>query len=106
MGLWEFKQFTFSRLATVGTSCRAVAVALLSGFDSLVATVRADPRASDFYIHGYSKLTQLAKHFVVCAALVSYPSEAFMLELASDSRVPRRFGGVGGHLATISFLLG
>ena len=90
LGLWEFRQFSASRWATVGTSCRGLVAAMLSGFESLVCFVRADPKASDFHIHGFTKLTLQAKKFVATAALASYVSEAFLLQLMHDSRVPLR----------------
>eukprot|EP00974_Lingulodinium_polyedra_P045921 4402472-Lingulodinium_polyedra.AAC.1 len=76
LGLWEFKQFTTSRWVTVGTSCRSLAAALVTGFDSLVTTVREDPKASDFHIHGYERLSLLGKQFVFVAAMASYIPEA------------------------------
>ena len=90
----------------MGTTCRVVAVALIFGLDFLVATVRADPRASDFYIHGYSKLTQVAKHFVVCVAFVSDHTAAFSVGLLNDSRVPRRLLELEDTSAARDFILG
>ena len=88
LGLWEIKQFSASRWATVGTSCRGLLAAMLSGFESLVSFVRADPKASDFHLHGFTKLTLPAKRFVATAGLASYVSEGFLLQLMQDSRVP------------------
>jgi hypothetical protein len=90
LGLWEFRQFSASRWATVGTSCRGLVAAMLSGFESLVSQVRNDPKASDFHLHGFTKLTLQAKRFVATAALASYVPEGFLLQLMHDSRVPLR----------------
>ena len=90
LGLWEFRQFCSSRWVTVGTSCRRLLAAWLSGFDSLVATVRANPKASDWNLHGYEKLTPAMRQFVAIAGMSAYSSEAVLAELMADSRVPRR----------------
>ena len=90
LGLWQFQQFSASRWVTIGASCRNLVAAWLSGFDSLVAATRADPKASDFHIHGYTKLTPDLRKFVAIAAFSSYTSEAVLAELIADSRVARR----------------
>lgn len=90
LALWEFRQFTASRWATVGTSCRGVVAAILTGFSDLVQTIRSDPRASDYHISGYGKLTNKVKQFVGTAAMAAYVCDAFLLELMADSRVPLR----------------
>jgi len=90
LGLWRFKQYCTSRWVTVGTSCRSLAAARLSGFDDLVSCVRAGPQASDFHIHGYEKFTRPAKQFVAIAALSSYVSEGCLLALLKDNRVALR----------------
>lgn len=90
LGLWQFPQFCGSRWVTIGTSCRCLVAAWLSGFDSLVAFTRSDPKASDFHIHGYGKLTPEHRRFVAIAALSAYPTEAVLTEMMVDSRLARR----------------
>ena len=75
---------------TVGASCRRLLAAWLSGFGSLVATVRANPKASDWNLHGYEKLTPAMRQFVAIAGMSANSSEAVLAELMADSRVPRR----------------
>ena len=105
--LWEFRQFTTSRWATIGTSCRGVVAAILSGFNDLVKTVRKDPRASDYHISGYSKLTTKVKQFVCTAALAAYVCDAFLVELMSDNRLPSKVQELEDCMAQeIEFLAG
>lgn len=107
LALWAFRQFTTSRWATIGASCRGVAAAILSGFDDLVKVVRKDPRASDYHISGYSKLTTKAKQFVFTAALVAYVCDGFLVELMSDNRLPLRAQELEDCMAQeIEFLAG
>jgi hypothetical protein len=88
LALWRFKLSTASRWITVGVSCRSLVVALLTGFDSLVQHIRADPTASDFHIHGYARLGNTGKEFLAMAAIVPYVPDAYLTELIRDSRVP------------------
>lgn len=107
LALWEFRQFTSSRWATIGTSCRGVVAALLSGFDDLVKTVRKDPRASDYHISGYSKLTGRAKEFLCTAALAAYVCDGFLVELMTDNRLPLKAQELEDTMAQeIEFLAG
>ena len=105
LNLWKFRQYTTSRWVTVGTSCRVLVTAMLSGFDSLVACVRADPQASDFHIHGYAKFTGPARQFVAIASMASYVSEGCLLALLEDNQVPLRAQKLkGGMLEELAFL--
>ena len=90
LSLWKFKRFTDSRWISVGISCRTLTAGLLSGLGSLVSRIRACPKASDFHIHGFERLTEEAIHFVVVASVSSYVSEGCLQELLGDSRVPMR----------------
>ena len=40
--LWRFRQFTESRWLTVGTSCRTMVIAVLSGLDSFWKHLKED----------------------------------------------------------------
>jgi len=104
-GLWKFKTFSTSRWVSVGTSCRSFVAALLTGFDSLVRRIRADPKASDFFLHGYSEMREAARQFMATAGLVSYVPEGFLLDLMGDSRVCMRVEALRDALREdISFL--
>jgi len=90
LSVWKFKKFSSSRWVSVGCSCRSLVASLLTGLESLVAKIRADPVASDWNIHGFGKLSADARHFMVLAAMVAYPSDALLSELMEDARIPRR----------------
>ena len=105
LAIWEFRQFTASRWATVGTSCRGVVAAILTGFSDLVQTIRGDPRASDYHISGYGKLSNKVKQFVGTAAMAAYVCDGFLLELMADSRVPLKLRELEDSMADeIGFL--
>ena len=88
--LLKLKRFTESRWCTIGPSCRALVACLACGLEFLVAIARKDPRTSEFYISGFSRLTQQVKQYAVLAALVSYVPDSFLLELMEDDRVASR----------------
>ena len=94
LSVWRFKAFSDSRWVSVGCSCRALATSLLTGIDSFVASIRANPATSDFDIHGFDRLSEDVRHFVALAAMVSYPSDALLSELLEDSRLPRRLAAL------------
>lgn len=89
LSIWHFRKFSESRWVTIGSSCRSLAAGLLTGLESLVATIRESPGASDFYFHGFEKLTTASKQFIVRAALSSHVSDSCLRSLMEDSRVMR-----------------
>eukprot|EP00972_Heterocapsa_arctica_P058615 8644479-Heterocapsa_arctica.AAC.1 len=84
LGLWHFKKFTDSRWITVGCSCRTLVAGLLTGLDSLVAFIRRAPESSDFYTHGFAKLSSIIKKSAAAAALASFVTDAFLSEMMED----------------------
>ena len=79
--LMRWRQFTQSRWATTGPSCRALAASLLLGLDELV-----HPHVSEFHIGGFYKLSLRVLEFTITAAAASYPMESFILSLLHDDR--------------------
>eukprot|EP00974_Lingulodinium_polyedra_P104432 10109031-Lingulodinium_polyedra.AAC.1 len=73
--LWKFQSFCESRWCTIGTSCRTMVVAQLSGVHSLAAAVLADPSVSKSYLGGCERLTPTHQEFIAMAAICSYPAE-------------------------------
>eukprot|EP00971_Amphidinium_carterae_P267686 5310239-Amphidinium_carterae.2 len=61
--------------------------ACLLGLASLVAYVRAKPHTSDFYIHGFTRLSKELKLFLVLGAAVSYVGDALRALVLEDSRL-------------------
>eukprot|EP00974_Lingulodinium_polyedra_P086938 8427626-Lingulodinium_polyedra.AAC.1 len=73
-------------------------VAQLTGIQSLAAAVMADPRASNYYIGGFQRLSPEVLEFMAMAALASYPSEAVLADLLEDDRVPMRVAALEQEL--------
>ena len=88
--LWRFKQFTASRWLTIGSVCRALLRSFMSGFHDLVAHARANPKHSDYHLHGWARLTPRLRHLVAVAAISSYVPDAFIVEALTDDRVAFR----------------
>ena len=85
--LWHFKKFTASRWCTVGTACRSLIIALLTGFGSLVQYARKQPQWSDYHLGAWDRLTPKVRRFVVLAGLSSYVPESVLALLMEDPRV-------------------
>ena len=90
LGCWRIQKFTESRWHTVGTSCRAVAVGLLTGLHSLVDYILGEKRGSGFHLNGWYRLTGDRVDFVMSCAMVSRVSDAVMAELLTDARLLRK----------------
>ena len=90
MALFRFKKFSESRWCTVGDACRSLAAALSVGLDGLVRCVRADPKASDYHIHGFGKLVGPSRTYCVIACLACTVTDTLLLELLEDDRVGAR----------------
>ena len=52
--------------------------------------VRADPSTSDFYLHGFGKLSQGIKQYCVVASIASFVPDAVLAEVLVDDRILRR----------------
>ena len=60
-GRWQFIEFTDSRWFTVGTSCRHLLAALMSGFDDCVQYARNGTDAPDTWRHLYGRMIDAIK---------------------------------------------
>ena len=76
LGVLHFQKFSDSRWVSVGTSCRALAAGMLTGLPSLIEHIREDPKMSDFYIGGASRLDDVARRCIIITSLASYASDA------------------------------
>ena len=94
--LFKFRQYTDSRWCTIGASCRVLVSCLAVGLESLIAFVRDDPGASDFYLHGFGRLTPEIKQYAVLASMVAYVPDSFLVEVMVDDRIGKRLS----HLKT------
>ena len=87
LNVMKFRKATSSRWVTFGVSCRSLIAAQAVGLDGLVAQVRSDPKCSDFYIHGYSKLSTRIGQYCAATALASNVADSVILLLLEDDRV-------------------
>ena len=90
MTVLQFQKFSDSRWCTLGASCRSLTAALCVGLRGLVDAVRADPRASDYYIHGFERLSVQSTKYVIIAGVSMHVADSFLAELLEDDRVARR----------------
>ena len=105
LSLWRFEKFTTSRWCTIGKSCRSVLAGLLSGFPSLIASMRSSAVVSEYYLTGSDRLSLEARRMVAVLALSSYVPESFLLSVLHDARVPSRLQELRETLCSeISFL--
>jgi hypothetical protein len=87
--LCKWRQFSDSRWCTVGACCRSLLWGLCVGLEAWVALARADPTASDYYLHGFSRLTRAIKQYCVVASLSSYMPDTILAEVLADDRILR-----------------
>ena len=85
--LWSFRGFSEGRWISSGGSCRALICGMLSGLESVVSHIRQHPHTSDYYIHGFEKLTEELAQLVCVMGLSGYPCDAALLCAMDDSRV-------------------
>ena len=88
--LCKWRRYTDSRWATIGPACRTLVWGLLVGLDKWVALTRKDPSASDFFLHGFTKLSKPLRRYCVVAALVAHVPDAVLSEALVDDRLVRR----------------
>ena len=86
MGVWHFKSFSESRWLTVGTSCRTMVAAFLTGICSLVQLVKKES-STLFFLRGFDRLTGRKVEFMTICAVASRIPEALQCELMRDNRV-------------------
>jgi hypothetical protein len=91
LSAWRFVKWSDSRFLTMGTSARAIIVALLTGIEDLVGFIQGSG-ASMYYLGGLSRVQEPSRRrFLAQAALVSRVAEGVMLELLEDSRVCQQY---------------
>ena len=88
--LLKFKKFSDSRWVTMGISSGAVSLCHVVGLGELVKTIRADPPASDYYLHGAGEYTKDVQVYGTVAAVVSKVVDNLLVSLLEDDRVALR----------------
>ena len=96
--MMKFKRFTESRWSTAGVSSRQMIAGHICGLEGLVTRVRADPKCSDFYIHGYTRYGLVERRLSVVLALSSYVADAVIALLLEDDRLCRQYQEVHSAL--------
>jgi hypothetical protein len=94
--VFKFKKFTASRWVTIGESSRALVAALGLGLAGLVKMIRADPEASDYYIHGFGFLDDASLRWATLASVSSWLPDSVLMSLLQDDRLARRAKEVVG----------
>ena len=98
LALWRFTKFTHSRWVTVGTSCRGLCRALLTGYMDLVRFMRDRGTIREYTWHGCQNLELRALRCVVALSLAAYIPEEFLRSVLADSRVARTQEELAGTL--------
>ena len=86
----RFQKYSESRWLTVGGTMRTLVASILLGLSSLVEHTRSDPSASDYFIKGYTRLTNTGLKFAVLASICAHVGDGFLSEVLADSRIPMR----------------
>eukprot|EP00971_Amphidinium_carterae_P336401 6472763-Amphidinium_carterae.2 len=87
LAVLRVRKYSDSRWLTIGVSCKTLLAACLLGLCDLVAHVRAQHHTSDFYLHGFTRLSKDLKLFLVLGAAVSYVGDALLHLVLEDSRL-------------------
>ena len=85
--VWRYPRFSESRWLTVGTSCRVMVAAFLTGITDMVRHIKKDKSNSQLFLKGFSRLDATRLEFLTICAVVSRVPEAIQAELMHDNRV-------------------
>eukprot|EP00971_Amphidinium_carterae_P348681 6490623-Amphidinium_carterae.1 len=85
--LCRFRAFTESRWLSLCATCQTLLGALAVGLEALVALVRNSAHCSDYYLHGFSKLTPELKDMLVITVFPGYVVNGYMSQLMEDDRL-------------------
>ena len=88
--LCRFKDFTDSRWATMGPSCRTLIALLSLGLKALVQDVLGDPSKSQYHLSGFSQLNHEVEHYAAVCAISSVVCDSVLYELLEDDRMAKR----------------
>ena len=71
----------------MGTSCRVMVAAFLTGITDMVRHIKKDKSNSQWFLKGFSRLDATRLEFITICAVVSRVPEAIQAELMHDNRV-------------------
>eukprot|EP00971_Amphidinium_carterae_P063400 1254799-Amphidinium_carterae.1 len=83
---WRFSQFCSARWMTVGPSCRALALGVLTGFGHMFRSLRRDGIIGDHDAQAGDRLNSEVCKVAVMLGVGSYPAESFSSILLHDGR--------------------
>lgn len=92
-------KFSESRWLTLGSSCKVVARAMLSGIDSLIGHVLGSSQCSDYHISGWLRVTDELRCFILVTAIASYIPDAFLGCALEDDRVIQQLDSMQAAVA-------
>ena len=84
-----WRKFTKSRWLSLGHAARSLTMCLPLGLEMWVSQVRHDPTATDYYLHGFGRMTSHIKFIMTLAALVTYVPETGLVHIMQDDRLAR-----------------
>ena len=85
--MFRFAHWTKSKWFSVGASCKCLVGSIFVGLQGLVEFVLEDPKASKYYLSGWSRLdSDILKMccIIICSSMVS---ESVLASLLKDDRV-------------------
>ena len=89
LGVFKYHGWKDTRWVSLGPTGRAMSASELLGITNLVDFIRGQPNESDYYIHGFrERSTKDVKKFYMIASLSCYVSDAVLLILLGDGRLP------------------
>ena len=88
--VWRFVKFSDSRFLTVGPSCKALVSSCMLGLSHMIHWLRKTKHVSEYYIHGWDRLTTDVWQVALLGSLGSGVAESLMAELLEDDRVMLR----------------
>ena len=80
----KFRKFTDSRWVTVRASCRALWVAVHTGVQGLVALIRSDKKNSDYWLHGFERLSAEIIHLCAMTSFAASVPDELLLEFEPE----------------------
>ena len=87
LSIWKVQAFTLSRWLTVGTSCRQLALAAVTGFLDFIAHLRTCEYVSQFESSGTLHLTHAVLRVALPLGLIAYVPECLIGIVLGDCRL-------------------
>ena len=86
----KWRRFCDSRWITIGPCCRSLIWCLCVGLEGWVNMTRSDKSATDFHLHGFSRLSGDIRKLAAVAALAAHVPDALLAEALIDDRLAKR----------------